>query len=187
MPAWLPTGSLDGVGAGEVRAHFRDWLSDEAPSLRQLDPLTVDFDGRVEAARQVQQRLYDAGWLRCGWPAAVGGLGGDARHRAVIYDELGLAGLALRGPCEHLEIMAEPLVRHWRALDAATFSAFLRADELWCQGFSEPDAGSDLASLRTRAVRDAGAFRISGEKIWTSWAGHANRCLLLARTGTSAA
>jgi alkylation response protein AidB-like acyl-CoA dehydrogenase len=184
MRGLVTTGSLDGVDVGEIRSRFRSWLTGEAASLRRIDPPTVDFNGRVEAVRQIQRRLYDAGWLRCGWPVAVGGFGGDARHRAVIYDELGRVGLALRGPCEHLEIMAEPLVRHWRGLDAATFSAFLRGDELWCQGFSEPDAGSDLASLRTRAVRDGDAFRISGEKIWTSWAGNANRCLLLARTGS---
>ena len=129
--------------------------------------------------------LHEAGWSRYGWPTEVGGAGGTIAHRGVLWEALarhGVTGMAL---FEHLEILAPALA----ALGPPTFvaealPAFLAGRELWAQGFSEPDAGSDLASLRTTAVRDGDEYVINGRKIWTSWARYARWCLLLARTGT---
>ena len=94
----------------------------------------------------------------------------------------GVPGMAL---FEHLEILLPTLVAHGPPdFVARALPAFLRGQELWCQGFSEPDAGSDLASIRTTAVPDGDAFVITGRKIWTSWARYARWCVVLTRTGS---
>ena len=140
---------------------------------------------RVEAMAGLMAALFDAGWGRYGWPAEVGGLGGTMAHRAAMWEALarhGVPGMAL---FEHLEILAPTLVALGpRPFVAQALPAFLAGRELWAQGFSEPDAGSDLASLRTSARRDGDGFVIDGRKIWTSWARYATWCLVLARTGT---
>jgi alkylation response protein AidB-like acyl-CoA dehydrogenase len=130
--------------------------------------------------------LFDEGWGRYGWPERVGGLGGTIRHRAAMWEALarhGVPGMAL---FEHLEVLAPTLV----ALGPAAFladamPAFLAGRERWSQGFSEPDAGSDLASLRTRGAAVDDGYVITGRKIWTSWSRYATWCLVLARTGTT--
>jgi alkylation response protein AidB-like acyl-CoA dehydrogenase len=130
--------------------------------------------------------LYEAGWARYGWPAEVGGLGGSILHRAAMWEVLArhdVPGLAL---FEHLEILAPALVAMGpTAFMSTAMPAFLAGRELWAQGFSEPEAGSDLASLRTTARRDGDTYVINGRKIWTSWARYATWCVVLARTGTT--
>ena len=128
--------------------------------------------------------LYEAGWSRYGWPLEVGGFGGTIAHRAVMWEALARHGVASMALFEHLEILAPTLVAHGpTAFVAHALPSFLSGSELWAQGFSEPDAGSDLASLRTRATPDGDGFLITGRKIWTSWARYARWCLVLARTG----
>jgi alkylation response protein AidB-like acyl-CoA dehydrogenase len=104
----------------------------------------------------------------------------------VLYDELALAGFPTRSAFEHVEILAPAMMAHW---DHQRFGdvlpRLLSGQELWCQGFSEPDAGSDLAALRTKARKDGDGYRISGTKCWTSWAIYADCCVVLARTGTA--
>ena len=169
----------------ELAKAFRSWLAQNRDSLQALRPTESSFERKLGFARKIQRRLFDEGWVRYGWPAELGGLGGTAVHRAVVYNELALAGLGSRSALEHVEVLLPAIARHWtpeRLIDL--MPRFLAADELWCQGFSEPGAGSDLAALRTKADRDGDGFRINGSKIWTSWAPYARRCLLLARTGT---
>lgn len=167
-----------------TRLQFRHWLSENRSSFVEL-PRGVDYRARLESVRQLQATLYDAGWARIGWPEHLGGLGGDARHRAVINDELAAAGFTSRYALEHLEILAPALVAHWEPLQLREMlPKLLRGDELWCQGFSEPDAGSDLVAMRTSATLDGDEYVIEGHKIWTSWALYAQRCVVLARTGT---
>lgn len=172
------------LSPAEYARGFRSWLAEHAGELaaHRADPL--DFDARVANVRALQARLWDAGWAACGWPERVGGRGGNELHRAAFYEALADAGYPSRVLLEHLEIVAPTLARFGSdALVAKLLPGTLRADLLWCQGFSEPAAGSDLASLRTRAERIPGGFRIQGHKIWTSWARWADYCLLLARTG----
>jgi alkylation response protein AidB-like acyl-CoA dehydrogenase len=166
-----------------TRLQFRQWLSDARASL--ADPARgADYGDRLESVRTLQAKLYDVGWARIGWPEHLGGLGGDARHRAVINDELTAAGFSSRYALEHLEILAPALVAHWQPEQLReVLPKLLRGDELWCQGFSEPDAGSDLVAMRTSATLDGNEYVIRGRKIWTSWALYAQRCVVLARTG----
>jgi alkylation response protein AidB-like acyl-CoA dehydrogenase len=168
----------------EVRLPFRRWLAANADRLPDTEAPSLDFASRLARVRELQGLLYDAGWAAVGWPVELRGAGGDARHRAVLTDELALAGHPTRAVFEHLEILAPALARHWPAeVFAPHLHQLLRGREVWAQGFSEPDAGSDLTSLRTTARRDGDGYRINGSKIWTSWVGYADRCIVLARTG----
>jgi len=130
--------------------------------------------------------LYDAGWSRFGWPEHLGGHGGSIVHRGAMWYLLARHGVPSMAVFEHFEVLAPTLA----ALGPPDFvaealPAFLGGRETWAQGFSEPDAGSDLASLRTRAVEAGDGYRITGRKIWTSWARYATWCLVLARTGST--
>jgi alkylation response protein AidB-like acyl-CoA dehydrogenase len=171
----------------EMRVQFRRWLSDAKPDLPPSPPHGSSFGERLTAVCALQGHLYEAGWARLGWPEHLGGLGGDARHRAVLYDELASAGFTSRCALEHLEILAPAVVAHWDpASSRKVLPGLMRGSELWCQGFSEPDAGSDLISLRTTATKDGDDYLIQGRKMWTSWASYAQRCVVLARTGDAA-
>jgi alkylation response protein AidB-like acyl-CoA dehydrogenase len=167
------------------RSSIREWLDEHASTLPRPER-GAGFELWLDGIRALQARLYSAGWARYGWPEQVGGLGGSAIHRAVLYDELALAGFPARSAFEHIEILAPAMIAHWNQEQfGKALPRLLRGEELWCQGFSEPDAGSDLASLRTKAIRDGNGYRISGAKCWTSWAVFADRCAVLARTGTA--
>jgi alkylation response protein AidB-like acyl-CoA dehydrogenase len=171
----------------QMRLQFRRWLVDAARDLPAPSPPGSNFGERLSAVCELQHHLYDAGWARLGWPEHLGGLGGDARHRAVLYDELATAGFTSRCALEHLEILAPAVVAHWDPVRSReVLPGLMRGIELWCQGFSEPDAGSDLISLRTTAARDGDSYVIQGRKMWTSWACYAQRCVVLARTGEAA-
>lgn len=128
--------------------------------------------------------LADAGFGRYGYPAEVGGLGGDVRHWGVLYDEVCRAGLPLPGQYSLLTTLAQPMVRFAPELAARFLPEFLGGSAWWGQGFSEPEAGSDLAALRCRAVPIEDGFLVSGSKLWTSHGATANRLVTLVRTGT---
>ncbi len=166
--------------AGSIEA----WLAKEPACLRAVRAPIPWYEQRVEAMRGLMGALFEEGWSRYGWPEHVGGLGGTIFHRAAMWEALarhGVPGMAL---FEHLEILAPTLVAKGPTpLVATTLPQFLAGQELWAQGFSEPDAGSDLASIRTTARRTADGYLVNGRKIWTSWARYATWCLVLARTG----
>jgi alkylation response protein AidB-like acyl-CoA dehydrogenase len=128
--------------------------------------------------------LYDAGFGRYGFPVEAGGLGGDVRHCAVLFDELSAAGLPATGQYSLLTTLGAPVVRFAPELAARYLPEFLSGKAWWGQGFSEPEAGSDLAALRCRATPVADGYRLSGQKIWTSHGATATRLVCLVRTGT---
>jgi alkylation response protein AidB-like acyl-CoA dehydrogenase len=131
-----------------------------------------------------QRLLYDAGYAGLTWPAEYGGGGADAKRRAIFTEELDRAGSP-----ERLNIIGEdfagPTIIEFgtQAQHRRYLEPILRGDEIWCQLFSEPEAGSDLASLRTTATKVDGGWRVNGQKIWTSRAQLAAHAILLARTG----
>jgi alkylation response protein AidB-like acyl-CoA dehydrogenase len=167
------------MNVAEFRAGLQDWLSghDLSPGPDQT------LDGQVAQLARVRRALYDAGWMRYGWPAEVGGLGGRAVLRAVLGEEVAARDLAEPGIYSLVEVLAPTMISYARPpLAAQTVPLLLSGREQWCQGFSEPGSGSDLASLTTRAVTRDGGWVITGQKVWTSLAQYSARCVLLART-----
>jgi alkylation response protein AidB-like acyl-CoA dehydrogenase len=133
----------------------------------------------------VRRLTYEAGWMRWGWPERVGGLGGSPLLRAYLGEALTSRDLVEPGIYSMTEVLAPTMIDYApAALAAEMVPRLLRGDETWCQGFSEPGTGSNLAALTCRAVRDGGVWRVSGQKVWTSLAQYADRCVLLTRTGT---
>jgi alkylation response protein AidB-like acyl-CoA dehydrogenase len=180
------TGAAGGVpDVASYAAAFAAWLDANADVTAEVGRPVHPYAERVTATSRLMARLYDEGWSRYGWPEAVGGLGGSILHRAAMWDALARQGVLGMAVFEHLEVLAPTLVAMGpQPFVAQVFPEFLRGRELWCQGFSEPAAGSDLASLRTRAQSAGDGYVITGRKIWTSWARYATWCLVLARTGT---
>jgi alkylation response protein AidB-like acyl-CoA dehydrogenase len=172
-------------GLEELAEAFQSYLDENREDHTRFKHMPTDFNERVPILCDLQRALYDAGWARYGWPEEAGGLGGTAVHRALIVDLLQRNGYPPRHNFEHLDILPPALVKFGRPkVVEELFGPTIRGDILWCQGFSEPTAGSDLAALRTKAVRVDGGYRVDGHKIWTSWAKWATHCLFLARTGT---
>lgn len=167
-------------------AGLRDWLSEHAA---ELAPFRSEPAGPIEDAfaleRRFQRLLFDAGWSRWGWPEECGGVGGDPVLRSVVIDAIGAEGYYFPEVMLFLGIIGSTLLHFAPGLAARHLPPALRGDEGWCQGFSEPDAGSDLASLRTRAEATPGGYRINGQKVWSSHGHMATWCLVLARTGTT--
>ncbi|EKF21186.1 acyl-CoA dehydrogenase, C-terminal domain protein [Mycolicibacterium hassiacum DSM 44199] len=154
----------------------------------ELDPLRRaggDLPTQLARSAKLMRWLHDGGWIRIGWPESVGGVGGPSSLRCLILERLARRGYPIPHHLYVLEVVGPAVVNHAPELAAQLLPAALRGDELWCQGFSEPEAGSDLAALRTRAHRrDDGSFVINGQKTWTSYGARADRMVLLARTGT---
>jgi alkylation response protein AidB-like acyl-CoA dehydrogenase len=168
----------------QFRRALQDWLAAHAGELERFRRLPEDLDGQFGALRDLQRLLYDEGWLRHGWPEALGGLGGSPVRRGVLSEELAAAGYPPPFSFGMMEVLAPAVARFAPAVAAWALPRLLAGEESWCQGFSEPEAGSDLASLRLRAVDEGDQWRVNGQKVWTSWAQYAQRCVLLARTGT---
>ncbi|MBV7707022.1 acyl-CoA dehydrogenase family protein [Nocardia nova] len=144
-------------------------------------PTTED---RMRDNAALSKLLSEGGWNRYGWPVSAGGLGGDERHRAVMYDELSAAGLAVPEQNKLLETLGPAVLRFAPDLAVQFMPSYLAGEEWWGQGFSEPEAGSDLAGLRCRARRAGETYVLSGQKIWTSHGATARRLICLVRTGT---
>jgi len=138
---------------------------------------------RLAWARAFHADLADAGLAAPGWPASVGGMELDLADQ-VEYHRVMTRARAPRHPCALSFIVAPTLIRHGTPEQKERYlRPLLRADEFWCQGFSEPGAGSDLASLATRAVRDGDEYVVTGQKVWTSLADLADWMFALVRTG----
>jgi alkylation response protein AidB-like acyl-CoA dehydrogenase len=171
----------------EFRAGLRTWLTETVRELPEK-PDPDDWPGRRIYDTGWQARLYEAGYAGIDWPASVGGRGASPVEQLIYIEELERAhapyvgvnfvGLLHAGPTIAVEGTEEQRQRYLRPI--------LRGEAVWCQGFSEPNAGSDLAALRTKAVRDGEEYVVSGQKIWTSHAEVADYCELLVRTGQEA-
>lgn len=166
------------------RSVVRDYLKREPALERWRDQHYPTVEERVAETAVLVDALYDSTLNRYGWPEAMGGAGGDARHRAVLYDELSSADLPIPDQQLVLETLGPALIQFNPELAKDLIPRALQGLEWWAQGFSEPEAGSDLASLRCRAVRDGDDYVINGQKVWTSNGATARRLMCLVRTGT---
>ena len=174
------------VDAQSILKDFDEALSADADRLAALSVHGDDVDTQMTHSAQLLNWLFDGGWVRHGWPEDVGGLGGPPVVRLQILERLTLRGYPIPEHLFALEVVGPAVVSYSPELAAKFMPAALRGDELWCQGFSEPEAGSDLAALRTRAVPGAdGNFLVSGQKIWTSYGARADRMVALVRTGSA--
>ena len=182
MSAALADTPTPAADAGALRARHRAWLAANLPARWRAD--NPDYTPpTLEEAKAWEAELHRQGMWGGAWPRDYAGHGLTLREHLIANQEIGRLpmpesvnsiGKELAGPII-LAIATEEQKRRY-------IPAILEMREIWCQGFSEPEAGSDLAGLRTRATRDGAAWRINGQKIWTSGAHRAQRCLLLART-----
>ncbi|HEY2195127.1 MAG TPA: acyl-CoA dehydrogenase family protein [Actinomycetospora sp.] len=164
------------------RAEVRTWLGETLPTLPWPEP--VELTDKLPFWRQWQRLLFDGGYAGMSWPREYGGRGADPKLRAVFTDEADQAGAPERLNTVGEDFAGPTIIAFGTEAQKERFlRPILAGDELWCQLFSEPESGSDLASLRTRATKVDGGWRISGQKIWTSRAHLASNAILLARTG----
>jgi alkylation response protein AidB-like acyl-CoA dehydrogenase len=173
------------VNPGQLRSDLKAWLSEHGDgfALARADAEPLAIEETMAADLVLQRALWDAGFTRYGWPPSVGGLGGTAILRAAVYEQLVLAGFRVSLAMLTVETLGPVMVALAPEVSARYLPACLRGDEVWCQGFSEPEAGSDLASLRCRAEPVEGGFALSGQKVWSSLGSMSQRTALLARTG----
>jgi len=177
--------AVEEMSVQQMRAGVADWLAGEASSLQEFrDEHAEPIEDRWARGARFMARLFDAGWNRQGWPREVGGVGGTAILRNVLYDELERAGYRVPEQYIQLEIQGPTLMKFAPHIAAKLMPAALRGDEMWSQGFSEPEAGSDLASLRCRAERQGDEYIINGQKTWSSYAVSSQWMGVLTRTGS---
>lgn len=169
----------------DFRKEFREWLTKNKPPVATR---ASSLEAFVETGRSWQKKLGDAKFIGVHWPKEFGGRGLSLVEEAVAQEELvrvnapqilGLFGLTMVGPV---------LIKHGTESQKKKYlEKILNASEVWCQGFSEPGAGSDLANIKTKAEKVDGGYLITGQKVWTSFAHVANHCFLLARTSDEGA
>jgi alkylation response protein AidB-like acyl-CoA dehydrogenase len=169
------------------RAEFVAWLDRHAPSPEQLGRVKRSSADMTDWARAWQRRLFDSGWLVPGWPPELGGRNATPTEQMIYFDELSKRDIPRSLNPQGLGIVS-PTLRDFGTPEQQErfLLPTLRAEIAWCLGMSEPTAGSDLASLRTRAVLDGDRFVVNGQKVWTSGAHHADWCLCFVRTDPEA-
>jgi alkylation response protein AidB-like acyl-CoA dehydrogenase len=174
------------------RAELRSWLDANLPVSERRNRFALEFmhsEAGEEWTRRVawHKKMHAAGWVAVHWPRDCGGRGATLTQQMIYQEELERArgpvlvngqGIGLVGPTLMIWGTEEQRRRYMPPM--------LAAEEIWCQGYSEPGSGSDLASLQTRAAEDGDYFVINGQKVWTSDAHHADMCFLLVRTDPDA-
>jgi len=160
------------------RDELRAWVEANHPGP-EPDGDEAAFEFRIAW----QRKVHEAGWAGVSWPTEYGGRGATLVEQAIFNEEMtrsrapslaNVLALAMGGPT---------VIAHGSEEQRQRFlEPILSAEEIWCQGFSEPEAGSDLASLKTKAVKSNGGWAVTGQKVWTTFAHHAKWCMLVART-----
>ena len=170
------------------RKEIRDWLEVNIPQDWDRSQLSlIPPEDRLEMLRDWQRRLHEGGWAGISWPKEYGGRGATLLEQAIFNQEVARAkapppinviGLGMAGPT---------IINHGSHEQKDRYlEKILSAEEIWCQGFSEPGAGSDLGGLRSTAILDGDSWIINGQKVWTSLAHVSDWCIFLARTDTTA-
>jgi alkylation response protein AidB-like acyl-CoA dehydrogenase len=166
------------------RDELRAWLQENHPgeSPRGGDQAQFEFE------REWQRKLHEGGWAGVSWPKEYGGRGATLIEQAIASEEMARAKVPRPANVLGLVMGGPVVIAHGDEEQKERFlDPILSAEEIWCQGFSEPESGSDLASLKTKAVRSNGGWKVTGQKVWTTFAHEAKWCMLLARTDPDAA
>jgi alkylation response protein AidB-like acyl-CoA dehydrogenase len=170
------------------RGEFRDWLAKNRQyATPAREPLADELEGDWDARVQWHRKLNEGGWMGIHWPKQYGGRGATILQNVIYQEELERIGAALPFTGFGISLLGPTLI-HWGTEEQKRrhLPKILAGEEFWCQGYSEPNSGSDLASLQTRAVEDGDYFVVNGSKIWTSAAQHADWIFLLVRTDPDA-
>lgn len=170
------------------RAEFLSWLAANRPSQAEMDAEPSVSSAHSPAwARAWTRRMFDAGWLVPGWPPERGGRNAGPVEQLVYLEELSKAGVPRTTNPQGLGIIAPSILDFGTEAQIRDYAMpVLRGERTACLGMSEPGAGSDLAGLSTKAVRDGDRFIVNGQKVWTSGANYAEFCFLFCRTDPSA-
>lgn len=167
----------------DFRQQVREFLDGHlSAELRQAGRLMTSVFADFESTMAWHRILHRQGWVAPDWPEEYGGTGWDIQERYIFQEECKLANAPSLLPMG-LQMLGPMLIRYGTEEQKSHYlPRILSGEDVWCQGYSEPGAGSDLASLKTSAVRDGDIYRINGSKIWTSYAQHSNRIFCLVRT-----
>ncbi len=173
----------------QTRADFKAWLAGNLPDRDTWKRLHDHgaLPERVAFLKDWQRRLYDGRWIAVHWPSEYGGRDASLLEHLVVHEELARveAPPLINGPS--ISIFGPTLLVFGSPeLKQRYLPKLLSAEDVWCLGFSEPNAGSDLASLRTRAARDGDEWVLNGQKVWTTYANQADLCMFLVRTDPAA-
>jgi alkylation response protein AidB-like acyl-CoA dehydrogenase len=169
------------------RDEFRAWLKANIPSDWDASGFD-DSEHRFEYLRAWQKKMYEAGWVGLSWPKEYGGRGATLMEQTIFIEEMARAAAPPLINVLGLSLLGPTLIAYGTEAQKQRFLPnILSADEIWCQGYSEPNAGSDLASLRTEAVLDGDHFIVNGQKTWTSFGHYADWCFGVVRTDPNAA
>lgn len=171
------------------RQELRSWLTANVPAsakeLRHLQPQADPAD--LAFLRAWQRQVHEGGWTGISWPKEYGGRGASLVERMIFDQEMAASRAPALLNVLGLEIVGPTIIVHGtEEQKKAHLQHILSGDEIWSQGYSEPNAGSDLASLKTRAIDHGDYFMVTGQKVWTSLAKYADWCLLLVRTNPDA-
>ena len=173
--------------AEAFRAQIRDWLETNLPEGWFEPGFSPSNAERAAFNERWTEKLFDGGWICAGWPTEYGGKGLSLLEQVVLNEEFAKAGAPMRADFFG-DTLVGPTILQWGTEEQKRefIPGILRGSIGWCQGFSEPNSGSDLASLKTSAVLDGDEWVINGQKVWTTQAQHADYVFLLARTDPEA-
>jgi alkylation response protein AidB-like acyl-CoA dehydrogenase len=173
--------------AEQFRVTIRRWLEDNLPTGWFDEGFEMDAEARKHFNETWPQKLYEGGWICATWPVEYGGKGLSTMEGVVLAEEFARAKAPLRADFFG-DTLVGPTILQWGTEEQKRrfLPDILQGRTRWCQGFSEPDSGSDLASLKTTAVLDGEEWVINGQKVWTTQAQYADYCFLLARTDPEA-
>lgn len=167
------------------RQELRSWLELNLPDgwLEGEREMPKEDRGRADFLRAWQKKLYEGGWAGIHWPKKYGGRGATLMEEVIYQQELARVKAPAVINFMGINMVGPTLIQMGSAAQKNRYiDKILSGDEIWCQGFSEPNAGSDLAAIQTRAIKKNGRWLINGQKVWTTYAHMADRCFILART-----
>ena len=170
------------------RAEARSWIrANLPPGWGRTVHESEDEDERYRFRLEWEKKLFAGGWAGLAWPREYGGRGATLVEQAILAEELASAGAPEGLNIIGRNLTAPTLMHHGTEAQRRRFlPKILSGEEVWCQGFSEPGAGSDLAAVRTTAIQDGDHFVVNGQKVWTSFAQYAQWCFMLVRTDPAA-